>query len=95
MNMRKRRFTLAVVIALLCGLVVIGSVLAGGGMVVGQHVIGGGGGMSSGGDYAVYTTIGQPVVGTSSRGDYELCAGYWCGASPGIRLYLPTMKKKS
>jgi len=74
---------------------VAGVARANGGIYLGWSVIGGGGGTSSGGGYALEATIGQPVVSTSAGGRYELCAGYWCGASPGYHLYLPTMKKKS
>jgi hypothetical protein len=37
----------------------------------------GGGGISSGGDYAISGTIGQPDAGTLSGGDYTLQGGFW------------------
>ena len=42
---------------------------------------GGGGGESTGGDFALAGTIGQPDAGTMSGGDFELAGGFWPGAS--------------
>ena len=39
--------------------------------------IDGGGGRSSGGDYAVVGTIGQPDAGKMSGGDSSLSGGFW------------------
>lgn len=67
----------------------------------GIGVTGGGGGLPNGGPggrveaggYALNYTIGQPVVGVNSEGDYALCAGFWCGgeaeAAPEYEIYLP------
>ncbi len=41
--------------------------------------IDGGGGRSTGGDYALVGTIGQPDAAWSSGGDYELLGGFWPG----------------
>ena len=41
--------------------------------------IDGGGGRSTGGDYALVGTIGQPDAGQMSGGDYELSGGFWPG----------------
>jgi hypothetical protein len=41
--------------------------------------IDGGGGVSSGGQYVVTGTIGQPDAGYSAGGDYELIGGFWPG----------------
>ena len=41
--------------------------------------IDGGGGQSSGGQYILNGTIGQPDAGYSSGGNYELLAGFWPG----------------
>lgn len=45
--------------------------------------IAGGGGDSSGGSYAVSGTIGQPVTGFSSGGNYTLEGGFWASESIG------------
>jgi hypothetical protein len=42
-----------------------------------SHVISGGGGTSSAGNVVLTGTIGQPVAGLSSGGDYQLKAGFW------------------
>ncbi len=39
-----------------------------------------GGGTSAGGGYELSGTIGQPDVGRSTGGDYELVAGFWAFA---------------
>ncbi len=41
--------------------------------------IDGGGGQSSGGDYVLTGTIGQPDAGYLGGGDYELLGGFWVG----------------
>ncbi len=42
--------------------------------------IDGGGGRSTGGDYALIGTIGQPDPGEMAGGDYKLSGGFWPGA---------------
>ena len=51
---------------------------------------GGGTGLAAGGNI-LYGTLGQPVAGTVSDTDFDLCSGFWCGpaASRGKRIYLP------
>ena len=44
--------------------------------------IDGGGGTSSGGDFALVGTIGQPDAGVMSGGDFELLGGFWPGGPP-------------
>ena len=41
--------------------------------------IAGGGGTSSGGDFTLNGTIGQPEAGTMSGGNYSLAGGFWGG----------------
>jgi hypothetical protein len=43
------------------------------------HTIDGGGGTSSGGQYIVTGTIGQPDAASSAGGQYELLGGFWPG----------------
>jgi hypothetical protein len=52
-------------------------------------VIGSGGGRAESGIYALDCTIGQPLVGNANAVPFELCSGFWCGASAGIWIYLP------
>ena len=44
------------------------------------YTIDGGGGTSSGGDYVLVGTAGQPDAGVSSGGDYVLNSGYWASS---------------
>jgi hypothetical protein len=44
------------------------------------HTIDGGGGISTGGQYIVTGTIGQPDAAYSEGGQYELLGGFWPGA---------------
>jgi hypothetical protein len=41
------------------------------------HTIAGGGGTSTGGNYTVSGTIGQPATATMSGGNYSLTGGFW------------------
>ena len=43
------------------------------------HTIDGGGGRSSGGQYILTGTIGQPDAAYSVSGNYELLGGFWPG----------------
>jgi len=43
--------------------------------------IDGGGGTSTGGNYSLSGTIGQPDAGTMTGGDYALAGGFWSGWS--------------
>ncbi len=52
-------------------------------------VDGGGAAFSSGGDYTLGGTIGQPDAGTMSGGDYTLTGGFWPGAAVRHNAYLP------
>jgi len=60
------------------------------------HVIAGGGGYveSSGGNFALNSTIGQPVAGVTNS---DLCSGFWCdvvGWITGLDIYLPLILKE-
>jgi hypothetical protein len=43
------------------------------------HTIDGGGGISSGGQYVLEGTIGQPDAAYSAGGPYEVLGGFWPG----------------
>jgi hypothetical protein len=56
----------------------------------------GGGGNSSGGDYALSGTLGQPDAGTASGGTYILNGGFWSADAQGSTttpsvIYLPVI----
>ena len=47
---------------------------------------GGGGGRSTGGDFALVGTIGQPDAGEMAGGDYNLSGGFWPGGPQALLL---------
>ena len=58
------------------------------------HTIDGGGGTSTGGDYSLSGTVGQPDAGTMSGGDFALSGGFWSllavvenPAAPNLTIY--------
>jgi hypothetical protein len=57
-------------------------------------MIGSGGGVSSGGNYALNSTIGQSAVGVASSGSYTLVGGFWSGAVVQYRVYLPMVLRE-
>lgn len=45
-----------------------------------RHVVSGGGGRSTGGDYSLAGTVGQPQAsGPIGGGEFELRGGFWAG----------------
>lgn len=54
---------------------------AGGGYDLSWWTVDGGGRESSGGDYALVGTVGQPDAFTLTQGDYSLIGGFWAGAA--------------
>jgi hypothetical protein len=52
-------------------------------------VDGGGNTLSTGGDYTLGGTTGQPDAGVLAGGDYTLAGGFWGGAVVEYRVYLP------
>jgi hypothetical protein len=74
--LRRKGFTL-----LLAGITVTILTFAGadGAYNISQYTIDGGGGQSSGGQYVLTGTIGQPDAASSAGGSYELLGGFWPG----------------
>jgi hypothetical protein len=52
-----------------------------------------GGGRSSGGDYGLVGTFGQPNASVLSDGDYTLGGGFWGGGVVQYRIYLPLVMR--
>lgn len=44
---------------------------------------------STGGDYSLGGTIGQPDAGLLTGGDYTLAGGFWGGGAVEYKVYLP------
>lgn len=55
------------------------------------YTIDGGGGTSSGGQYTLSGTIGQPDAGTLSGGPYVLNGGFWGGVFAVQQVGVPTL----
>lgn len=88
--MNRRIFFLAV--TCLCCLILISSATTGsarGTFTLGWWVIGGAGGASAGGDAALHSTLGQPVVASASSDSFSMEAGYASGVTIGYEIYLP------
>ena len=71
---------------------------SGGGYDLTWHKVAGGGAtISTGGDYELGGTIGQPEAGAHSGGDYSLNGGFWQGvadvADALLRVFLPVIIK--
>ncbi len=85
-----RRHTLSILI-LLALLLASSVVLAqsGGWALTWWTVDGGGYTFSSGGDYILGGTVGQPDAGMLSGGDFALSGGFWSRGIGQHRIYLP------
>jgi hypothetical protein len=51
-------------------------------------VDGGGGTFSTGGDYSLGGTVGQPDAGVLSGGDYTMSGGFWSGVAQASAQHL-------
>jgi hypothetical protein len=72
------KFVIAAGLVALVGVVAINVFASsGGGYERAWFTIDGGGGTSTGGDYALSGTIGQPDAGETSGGDYAVSGGFW------------------
>ncbi|MBN1993530.1 MAG: hypothetical protein JW953_12590 [Anaerolineae bacterium] len=83
-------------ILLVCGLFLVGSVLAADGVVLRRSVVGGGGGpVTDGSLYLLNGTVSEPVAGVVVvGGSYGLSSGFWwAGGFGGTTVYLPLMLK--
>ncbi|HEY77478.1 MAG TPA: hypothetical protein G4O00_15080 [Thermoflexia bacterium] len=91
------RMALTIVGVAVLFLVVAGVVLAqsGGGYDLSWYTVDNGGyTFSSGGDYTLGGTVGQPDAGAAmTGGGYTLVGGFWGGEAGGYRVYLPLVLK--
>ena len=75
MNMYKVKYLLMIAILVLSTFVSTGFC----DYKIGWYTIDGGGGQSSGGQYVLMGTIGQPDAAYSSSGNYQVLGGFWPG----------------
>jgi hypothetical protein len=87
MKKRKWMTILAVIFVVLMATSIV---LAGALPSIDWWVISGGGAPVAGGDVALNSSLGQPVIGHSEGGDVALEAGYWV-INPHYVLYLPVV----
>ena len=90
--MKNRIIQIAVSLAVM--LLIVGVALAAveAGYDLSWWTVDGGGGSSSGGNYSLSGTIGQPDAASSAGGGYTLAGGFWNGgAVAGVEeiVYLP------
>jgi len=69
--------------------------LAQGDYAIPRAVIAGGGGFSTGGQYDLQGTAGQPLAGVSDAGAYDLSSGFWGWLETFFDVYLPLVLRKS
>jgi hypothetical protein len=89
--MAKKKF-IVLLILLVCGLFLAGSVLASNGVAIERSVIGGGGEeVTDGSLYILVGTLGEPVASAIVRDtDYSLGSGFWWSGGE-RRVYLPLL----
>lgn len=84
-------------LVLLAGMATLGgTALAGPGISLERFVISGGGSRLQNGGMTLDYTLGQPVVGTNTNGEAELCTGFWCKAGAGLvehQVFIPMVLK--
>jgi hypothetical protein len=90
----KRKWFLSLLLLFIAGaLIGVGSASALAGYSLDWWTVDGGGTTSStGGNYSLGGSIGQPDAGTSSGGTYTLDGGFWGGdmaITPNYQIYLP------
>jgi hypothetical protein len=72
----------------------VGVILAVNGLSIPWWTVDGGGDVSTGDDYILSGTAGQPDAGQTNGGDYILNSGFWPGSAPPppqFRIFLPTV----
>ena len=75
-------------------LVVASAALALGGESISWWSVDGGGNTSTGGDFTLSGTIGQPDAGSMSGGDYAIGGGFWARVSQFFYdLFLPLIMR--
>jgi hypothetical protein len=94
-----KKIRIALIVALLAALVLAPAALAqvSADYALGWNLISGGGGLSTGTNYRITGSIGQPVTGVAQSGAFRLETGYWFRASlpplPQQFIYLPCVTR--
>jgi hypothetical protein len=89
-SMKRAAVCLAVLVLLLSAATAYADE-SGGGYTINWWTIDGGGVASTGGDFSLSSTAGQPDAGLLSGGGYTLQGGYWFASAASQPLYLPIM----
>ena len=92
--MMNKPSAVVLLIALLCGLLLVGPVTAmdSANFAIDWDVMGGGGEPVASANFALDATIGQGVIGPMSSANYDICSGYWC-AGVEYKIFLPLVMK--
>lgn len=92
-TLNKRRLVVVVATLLLAFSAAVAAAQTGGMFDLSWNTVDGGGGTSStGGNFSLGGTIGQPDAGVSSGGVYTVSGGFWPGAAPAAPSPTPTVE---
>lgn len=88
-------------IYLALGIALVSLLLLAGGAALAQSgysstwwtVDGGGTALSSGGTYTLGGAVGQADAGPMSGGSYTVEGGFWAGANPVLKFFLPVVRR--
>jgi hypothetical protein len=92
--MKRSSSFLALAAAIALALLVASAARAqsGGGYDLSWNAVAGGGyAFSTGGGFSLGGTVGQADAGVLSGGSFTLVGGFWAGAAPQLKVYLPVL----
>jgi hypothetical protein len=90
--MKRARRTCTVILLVLAALLLTAVVLADGGYDLSWWTVGSTT-LSTGGEFAMGGTVGQPEAGSLSGGVYSLTGGFWSGTGPQPFIFLPVIMR--
>jgi hypothetical protein len=88
-----RLITLCILCALLILLTGVAWARTAQNSLIDRSVIGSGGAYLEQGVVSLDNTLGQPVVGSYSDGNADLCVGFWCQIAFEYNVYIPLVLK--
>jgi len=66
-----------------------------GGYALAPDIVASGGQAASSASYSFVSTLGQPVIGSSSSASHSACSGFWCQIPLIYKVLLPVVLKNS
>jgi hypothetical protein len=89
-----KRFIIIIFVLLLFGITTWIAIAAPNALSLTAWTVNSGGGESTGGQFRLFSAIGQPEAGSMSGGSYALSGGFLGKASPpSIQIFLPILVK--